>query len=240
MKVLLAIPFLFVGAWSQSQVDEAHLWTSVGLNADITDDLKLSYETQVRFAKNVTSLDNYYNELGAEYKLMKGLDVSIDYRYSKKNKEDYFETVHRFCFNTSYGYKFDDLGLKLKLRVRYQLPFDRLGVVNDNIYPDTKNTLRFKLKLDYTPLNLKLIQPFTSFEIYKGIRPVNIYNSIDSYRLAFGATLDLPKRHSIDLYYIFEKEYRSAQYHNHIWGIQYNYDLFKDPLFEKEKEEIEE
>jgi len=230
MKRFLLLYCFIPGSFISAQINDAQLWSSAAIKTDITDDLTVGYEMCTRFYKNVTSLDNYYNEIGAEYKIVKGLAAGIDYRYSRKNKEDYFENVHRFCFNASYSYSFDDLGLKLKFRTRYQIPFNRLGIVNDNIYPDTKNTLRFKLSADYTPVNLKWLQPFLSFEIYKGIKPVNIYNSIDSYRFTAGVTLDLPKRHSIDLYYMLEKEYRSAQYINHIWGIQYNYELFKDPI----------
>lgn len=239
MKFVFCCSFLVLTIGLKAQIQDAQLWTSAALKTDITDDLSVGYEMCTRFNKNVTALDNYYNELGAEYSIVKGFAAGIDYRFSRKNKEGYFETVHRFCFNTSYGYKFDDLGLKIKFRARYQIPFNRLGVVNDNIYPDTKNTLRFKLSLDYIPVNFKTLQPFTSFEIYKGIKPVNIYNSIDSYRFTIGATLDLPKRHSIDFYYMLEKEYRAAQYLNHIWGIQYNYELFKDPIFEKEETTVE-
>lgn len=234
MRSIILTGLLGLAGIANGQINDAQLWTSAAVKADITDDLAVGYETCTRFYKNVTALDNYYNELGLDYKIMKGLNASLDYRYSRKNQEDYFETVHRISLSATYGVKIDNMGLRLKFRTRYQLPFNRLGVVNDNIYPDTKNTLRFKLSADYTPTNLDLLEPFVSFEIYKGIRPANIYNPIDSYRFTIGATFDLPKRHSIDLYYMLEKEYRSAQYNNHIWGIQYNYELFKDPIFESD------
>ena len=184
MTRLFLLSLIVFSPFSKAQINDANLWTSASLKTDITDNLTMSYEMCTRFYKNVTALDNYYNELGAEYKIIKGFAVGIDYRYSYKNKESYFETVHRFCFNTSYGIKFDDLGLRVKFRARYQIPFNRLGTVNDNIYPDTKNTLRFKLSADYVPVNVKWLQPFVSFEIYKGIKPVNIYNSIDSRSLS--------------------------------------------------------
>ena len=218
---------------SMAQVHDANLWTSVGLSGDLTDKFTLNYETQTRFYKNATTLDAYYNELGVDYSPLKPLTFSIDYRYSRKNKESYFEGIHRFCFSTTFTQKFDDLGLTFKARVRYQIPFNRLGVVNDNVYPDSKNVLRFKIGVKYRTVNLKWLQPFTSFEIYKGVKPVNQYNAIDSYRFIVGFTLDLPKRHSIDIYYMLEKEYRSVQQLNHIYVIQYNYVLFKDPIFKE-------
>ena len=234
MRIFFLATFSFFGLLAYNQVQQdANLWTSVGLSADMTKQISLSYEMQSRFYKNATTIDAYYNELGISYEPIKNLDFSADYRYSTKNKEGYFENVHRLCFNASYGTKFKDLGLSVKGRVRYQIPFDRFGVINDNVYPDSKNVVRFKAYAKYKHKDFKLIQGVTSFEIYHAIRPKNTISAVDSYRFGAGITIDLPKRHSIDLYYILEREFKSTPFINHIYGIQYNYDIFKNPYFEK-------
>lgn len=218
-----------------AQYQDANLWTSATLNADLTKKFAVSYSMELRVYKNITSVDSYINELGFTYQPVKNLTAGLDYRYSRKNQEGYYEGVHRFGADLSYEQKLSDLGLRLKARVRYQLPFNYLGVINDAIYPDNRNVMRFKLSAKYTPANLKKIQPYTSYEFYKAISPKNIYNSIDSYRLTFGVSFDLPKRHAVDLYYMLEKEYKSIPQLNHIYGIQYSYELFKDPVFEAPK-----
>lgn len=232
--ILAGLSSLGLLTFSQVQQD-ANLWTSVGLSADLTKQFSVGYEMQSRFYKNATSLDSYYNEIGLAYEPVKNLEFSTDYRFSTKNKESYYENVHRLCFNAAYGTKFKDLGLSIKGRVRYQIPFDRFGVVNDNIYPDTKNVFRVKGSAKYKHKDFKLIQGFTSFEIYHAVRPKNSISAVDSYRFGLGITIDLPKRQSIDLYYILEREFKSTPFRNHIYGIQYNYDLFKKPYFDKKK-----
>lgn len=232
------LPFIvlsFLCSLGFSQIHDACQWTSAAIKADLTNKFSVTYGMENRLYKNLTSLDSYINEISFGYEPVKNVILGVDYRYSRKNQEGYFEGVHRFGAEASYDYKLDGAGLRFKARVRYQIPFNYLGVINDAIYPDNRNVMRFKLGVKYTPVNLKKIQPFGSFEIYKAISPKNIYNSIDSYRLTFGVSFDLPKRHGVDLFYMLEKENRAAQFYNHIWGVQYSYEIFKDPIFQKEE-----
>jgi hypothetical protein len=233
MRALFLFVALACGQLLLAQSQDANIWISGGVNADLTDNISVSYEMQSRFYKNATALDSYINEIGVAYQPIKNLEFSGDYRYSRKNQESHYEGVHRIALNASYDYKISGSGVKLKARVRYQIPFNYLGVINDAIYPDNRNVMRFKLSAKYTPTNLKKIEPFASYEIYKALNPKNIYNPIDSYRITFGVSFNLPKRHSVDLYYLLEKEYRSIPQLNHIFGIQYGYDIFKDPVFSK-------
>jgi hypothetical protein len=233
MRALFALIGIALTTASYAQYKDGNLWTSAAIKADITKDLSVTYGTEVRLFKNATSLDSYINELSVGYEPIKHLALGLDYRYSRKNQEGYYEGVHRIGADVSYDQKLETLGLRLKARVRYQLPFNYLGVINDAIYPDNRNVMRFKLGAKYTPVNLNKIQPFASYEFYKAISPKNIYNAIDSYRLTFGVSFNLPKRHAVDLFYMLEKEYRSSPQANHIYGIQYSYELFKDPIFEE-------
>jgi Protein of unknown function (DUF2490) len=233
MQKLITALLIICGQASLAQTQDANIWASAGVGADLTKNISLSYEMQTRFYKNATALDSYINEIGIAYEPFKNAEVSGDYRYSRKNQESHYEGVHRLALNLAYDYKIDGAGLRIKARIRYQVPFNYLGVINDAIYPDNRNVMRFKLSAKYTPTNLKKIQPFASYEFYKALSPKNIYNPIDSYRVTFGVSFDLPKRHSVDLYYLLEKEYRSVPHLNHIFGIQYGYEIFKDPVFEK-------
>lgn len=221
-----------IGMVGHAQYQDANMWLSAGVNADLTKQLTVSYATEVRLFKNVSTLDSYINDLSASYEPIKNLSFGLDYRYSRKNQESHFEGVHRFGADVSYQYKLDALGLRIKGRVRYQIPFNHFGVINNAVYPDNRNVMRFKLAVKYIPVTYKKIQPFTSYELYKAISPKNIYNPIDSYRLTFGVSFDLPKRHAVDVYYLLEKENRATPSLNHIYGVQYSYDLFKDPVFQ--------
>lgn len=229
--LLLLLLSISINCFCQNK--DASLWLSSGVKASLTEQIQLSYEMQTRFYKNATTIDSYINEVGISYEPIKNLDFSLDYRYSRKNQEYYFEGVHRLALNASYGVKLDDIGLSLKGRIRYQAPFNYLGIINDAIYPDNRNVMRFKIAAKYKPVNLKKILPFASYEFYKAINPKNIYRWIDSYRLVFGVTFNLPKRHEVEIYYLLEKENRAVPAFNHVYGIQYSYDIFKNPIIKK-------
>lgn len=232
MRFFLTIVALVNVVISFTQTKDANFWTSAGVKLEITDNFDFSYEKEFRFYKNATSLDSYINQIGFGYEPIKNLTFDLDYRYSRKNEETHFEGVNRLALNASYNVKFDNLGLKLKGRLRYQVPFNRLGVINDAIYPDNRNVVRFKISAKHTPVNLKKIEPFCSYEFYKAVNPKNIYGFIDSYRVCAGVSFNLPKRQEVEIYYIFESENRSIPRVNHIYAISYSFRIFKDPLIQ--------
>lgn len=222
MRVGLVILCCFVGLSSYSQEKDALLWTGLGVKLDVTKDVQISYETQTRFNKNVSTLAQYYNELSLKYNLFKGFDLGGSYRFSQKRRSFNFVNGNRFCVDASYG-KRSDLGIKASARARYQYSFNRIGVINDIIFPDTKSLFRIKGKLAYRNDDFKIIQPFLLAEWFTALRPQSQYGTTDAYRFSFGIDLDLPAKHELKLAYINEKEFGSTQSNNHIYVIQYNY-----------------
>ena len=233
MRTLIFAGLLLFAPVLCAQVNDAVLWTGLGVKADLTKDIGLSYETQGRFFQNISCLQNYYNELGVDYSPFKKFEVGVKYRMARKNRGNYFATENRFNIDAEYGYKLKPAHLDIKLRGRYQVAFNRLGVVND-IYPDIAHTARLKLKISYENKDFKRVQPFVSAEIFGALNPKNKYNHVDSYRLSAGFAFDLPKRLGVDLYYIYEREYHSVPNNNHIYVLQLNYS-FKDKLLKKKK-----
>jgi len=236
MKRLFLI-FLLLPFCGFAQQSDAQFWTGTAIKARIIKNLSASYETQVRFDQNVSRLNQYYSELGAEYEVIDGLDLGLIYRYARKNSGDYYFNQNRFCLDASYGL---DLfaGFSFKTRARYQHAFDRLKVIN-NVYPDRKNVYRQSFKLSYKHDDFKLIQPYIGGEIFHAIQPTNENAGfLDTYRLKAGFVVDLPKRFEIKAFYTFEKENRAVDNLNHIYGVQLNWE-FKKKLIKKKKVESE-
>ena len=147
--------------------------------------------------------------------------IGAIYRYSRINRSSYFENDNRFCINGVFRHK-TEFGLNFRLRLRYQHSFDRIKMINE-VYPDRKNMLRTSLKIQYMHKDFKLIQPFLGSEIYYALAPKNKYSFWDTYRLKAGVVFDLPKRHEVSVFYLFEHENRSVTENNHIYGVQYAY-----------------
>ena len=215
---------------------DANFWTGVGLEMEVVKDLNVGLETQIRLNDNLSSFNQAYLEVDADYKLLKGLRAGIIYRYARKHS-DYYFNQNRLCLDLSYKYKLD-FGLSFKTRARYQHAFDRLSIVN-GIFPEKKNIYRQSFKISYSNKELKLISPFIGAEIFHSIQPVNENTGfLDTYRIKAGANIDLAKRHSLKIFYTFEHEYRAANNRSFIYGIQYNYQ-FKS-LYKKMKKKKKE
>ena len=220
----LLLSTIFISILSFGQNQDAQLWTGLGLKADIGKKVSLKYETQARFYKNASTLRTYYNEFSATYEVVKNMGIGVSYRYSRKNKESHFAGENRFCLNADYSIKLAETGLRFKTRARYQLAFDRPGVINDVIYPNIGSTFRWKFNLKYKNDDFKRVSPFAGYELFKAIQPSE-FKGISADRIYAGIDFDLPKRHELGIKYIYEKDYSSQQNVTHNYVIQYNYSL---------------
>ena len=101
-----------------SQTEDAHLWTGAGVSTKITKELSIEYQTQTRFYKNASVLRVYLNQIGASYKVTDDFKIGLDYRFSRKKKNDYFVSDNRFMLNASYGYKIKPINTKFSIRTK--------------------------------------------------------------------------------------------------------------------------
>lgn len=210
---------------SFSQTEDTHLWTGIGLNASLNKKIELNYKTQTRFYKNASTLRVYFNQLGVSYKIAKGLNVGMAYRFSRKLKKDtYFASENRFAFNLSYGYKVKAIGTKFIARLKFQNGFDRLKPINDVIYPNITNKLRIKLTAKYKHKDFKRIQPYMSYEFFKSLdsQPLEF---LIAQRFTGGLFLDLPHKNELKLAYIYQRNNSDIIEIRHIYMIQYTYNL---------------
>ena len=220
----LFIILIFGSSFAFGQVQDAEFWGGLGLKANLTKDLSVKYETQSRFYKNVSTLKNYYNEIAVNYEVIKRLKVGVSYRYARKNRETFFEGENRLCFNAGYGYKLGETGLRLKARARYQFAFDRLGTINEVVYPGQKHVFRLKMDLRYKNSAFKRVLPHVGYELFKDIQPSGL-SGLSAYRVYGGLDFDLPARHELSLKYIYEFNNASVLNAAHIYMVQYNYEL---------------
>lgn len=225
MKNLILFSLITMSFISFSQTEDTHLWTGIGLNASLNKKIELNYKTQTRFYKNASTLRVYFNQLGVSYKIAKGLNVGMAYRFSRKLKKDtYFASENRFAFNLSYGYKVKAIGTKFIARLKFQNGFDRLKPINDVIYPNITNKLRIKLTAKYKHKDFKRIQPYMSYEFFKSLdsQPLEF---LIAQRFTGGLFLDLPHKNELKLAYIYQRNNGDIIEIRHIYMIQYTYNL---------------
>jgi len=225
LKGLLLIISFSVSILGYSQVNDAHVWTGAGLSTELTKKFSLNYKMQTRLYQNASALRVYLNQIGGTYKIASGVKVALKYRYSRKKKNYYFVNENRIVLDGSYGYKIKSINTKITARARYQHAFDRLTTINETITPNTSDVFRVRLLAKYKFPDFKRVQPFVGYEYFKSLNAEPINFPVNAYRILAGVNLDLPHKHEVKLNYIYQGSNKSIPEVDHIYAIQYTYNL---------------
>jgi len=132
---------------------------------------------------------------------------------------------NRIVLDGSYGYKIKSINTKITARARYQHAFDRLTTINETITPNTSDVFRVRLLAKYKFPDFKRVQPFIGYEYFKSLNAEPINFLVNSYRILAGVNLDLPHKHEVKLNYIYQGSNKSIPEVDHIYAIQYTYNL---------------
>lgn len=210
--------FVMAGPGAFSQVSDAGLWIGVNLEKKITPELTLCLEDELRLNENVTEAGTHYTEIGAEYRLVKGLSAGLFYRFTQKRRvDDSYSRRHRFFTELSYRKRADKFTVVLRERLQMQYKdvySSETGKVPE-YYWRSKLSLRYKL--------IKRLQLYTFGEVfYQLSNPEG--NEIDNYRVAAGLTYSLKEYGSVSLFYLVDREINvNDPVTGYITGIEYNF-----------------
>ncbi|HNQ12557.1 MAG TPA: DUF2490 domain-containing protein [Bacteroidia bacterium] len=214
------ILFLFVlcAHTSIAQVNDAGLWASVQVEKKITRKVSVQLSQEFRWYENISELGTLNSDLGVSYRLHKAVAVSLNYRFSqKKQVDDFYCTRHRY---------YADLQLRQSinkftfiLRTRYQMQFSQVYSSEDGSVPSymfrNKFTARYKIN--------KKIEPFIAAEWYLQSKNAE-GNDLDKVRFSGGAEYKINRAHSIEFYYLYQKEMdENNPVSDYVTGIGYSF-----------------
>ena len=195
MKLYIVCYLLFLFDQCLYGADDHQSWTKVSLEKKIPFSLKLELAQGLRLKDYVSTFNQAFFELSLSYKDSNGLRINIPYRYTIF--ED--KIKHRLSFGASYQYSFKPVSLKYRIKY-YRLyengePLGEGGVTLGNL-------IRSKLTILYQ--SGKKTNPYISGEWFHLLNTDN--NLLDEYRASFGIEIDLPRKNSINIFYLFKKE----------------------------------
>ena len=170
-------------------------WTKVSLEKKIPFSLKLELAQGLRLKDYVSTFNQAFFELSLSYKDSNGLRINIPYRYTIF--ED--KIKHRLSFGASYQYSFKPINLK------YRIKYYRLYENGNSIQEDGEalgDLIRNKFTMKYK--SGKKINLYISGELFHFYNTGN--DPFDEYRTSFGIEIDLPRKNSINFFYIFKEE----------------------------------
>ena len=212
MKLYIVYYLLFLLAQCLNGSDNHQSWTKVSLDKKIPFSLKLQLAQGLRLKDYVSTFNQAFFELSLSYKDSNGLRINIPYRYTIF--ED--KIKHRLSFGASYQYSIKPISLK------YRIKFYRLYENGESLGEDGEtlgDLIRNKFTIKYK--SGKKINPYISGELF------HLYNTGNKpfyeYRASFGIEIDLPRKNSINFFYIFKKEGIANSHLNEINVIGLNY-----------------
>tara|TARA_R110001583_G_scaffold160872_1_gene312778 strand:+ start:53133 stop:53840 length:708 start_codon:yes stop_codon:yes gene_type:complete len=223
--VLLSILLIvIITNFGYSQNSDLANWTTVGLEYELNKKWNFGIEEQLRLKEDISTIDEYFTQLSAEYSISKKFTLGAGLRYIKENDTEGniqgYENHFRFNADASYKHKINNFTLKYRLRYQNK---NELGVSNSE--GDYANQhIRFKTAIDYNFKNWKL-DPKFSAEIFNHFEEGKT-NGYDKYRLTFGTEYKLKNAGKINLFYRIEKELNeSIPKTTNIIGLKYTYTI---------------
>ena len=186
--------------------DDTELWNSVGLETELPYSLKLELEQSLRLEEQVSSFKQTFTETSISYD-MNGIKLFIPFRYA------IFQDKIKKRISIGGSYKYNFKPISIKYRLKFQRTYEESETPND--IARNKFTMEYKIS--------KKIKPYISGEISHLLN--NNKYQYDAYRLYIGVNVDLPRKKSVKIFYLFKLEdiTRSAQDKTNVIGIAYNF-----------------
>ena len=200
--------FFILLQWSYG-IDDNESWTSIGFETKLPYSLNLEFEQGLRLKEQLSTFKQTFSEASLSYKIFDGLRIFIPFRYAIF--ED--KIKQRLSFSGSYKYSFKPISLKY--RTKFQRTYEKEKTPEDLIR--NKFTIEYKLG--------KKIEPYVSGELF------HLYNTdndqLDEYRVSFGFAIDLPRKNSIKIFYMYKKEdiIKSSPDEINVFGLAYSFKI---------------
>ncbi len=199
--------FLFIQ--SSFGIDDTHTWTSIGFEKNLPHSFSLEFEQELRIKDQLSTFSQTFSEVSLSYKVFDGLNISIPYRYAV------FDDKIKQRLSLGVSYKYSLKPISLKYRAKLQRSFEKDKIPEQLIR--NKFILQYKLS--------KKIEPFFSGELFHQSNTNN--NQLDEYRVSFGIAVDLPRKSSIKIFYIFKNEDLTKTNPDkiNVFGLSYTFKL---------------
>lgn len=218
------------------------LWTSAEMNIGIVQKLSANIEGEYRTNNNLSGCERWTASAGLEYKPLRWLKLSADYKYIHRHVEsrvtkkgnivsDYWQPRHRAGIAVTGSYRWNRF--TFSLRERYQYTYhtaqtaakwdgdDGSAKSDEQIEAKSKHILRSRLKMEYNIRKSKFT-PFASGEFYHTPAAGFAYEKT---RLTLGTEYKINKKHSMSAFYRYVDSKDEDENSKHVIGIGYKFKM---------------
>lgn len=219
-RIIKVVLLVLIPSLTYSQVNDAGMWYSVGLEKKLTQKLSAEVGTELRLNENFSEIGTFFTEIGMGYRFNKVISVSAGYRFTQKRRvEDTYSTRHRFLVNLNLRHKLSMIAFAG--RIRYQSQYSDVNSSDDGKIPDNYIRTKISAKADLE----KRYAPYLSYEAFFHVnRPEGML--YDNFRIAAGVEYEFSKKSAIDIGYMIDREVNvSDPWTNYVITVGWAYKL---------------
>ena len=217
----LFIVFLFFTISFTGNTQSFEVWGSAGAKYKLNKKIQFSGSFSSRFRD--LKAKTIFPQLTVKYKIVKWVNVSIDYRYvAKRENNGNYIGANRVNMNAKFNYNIDRFSLGF--RTRYQMSSEKGSSSSYN--SDFDRALRFKPSLAYD-IKKSIFTPIMSLECFYNPGAGVLGQRIDKMRYTLGTDLELDGPHSIGLFARIDQKIYDSNSAKFIVGLNYELSLNK-------------
>jgi hypothetical protein len=210
--------FLMVPVGCLAQDDDFGFWLGANVSHSLSKKIDAELSGCVRTFKNTSQIEQSFIEGGIQYSFSKYISLSGSYRLTSNLEDDskyYFR--HKIFFDLKAGFPVGNFSFSGRARIQRA---SKTYIENDSDL-DPEYTLRLKLKAIYN-ISAFPLKPYIYYEPFIPVFADSAFE-IGKNRFSFGSELKITARSSINMEYIFQRDYQPHIADINIISISYDF-----------------
>jgi hypothetical protein len=217
-SILIIVCLVFVNEFVKSQ-SNVGMWNTFSLEKEFSKKFSVGIDEELRLKDNFSHINLFYTNLGMSYRPLRGLKLSLTYRFTQKYVIDNeFNFRNRLMFDASYKYHLSNFVFGYRSRIQAEI------INNKSTTPEWFWRNKFEIKYNFTK-----ISPYLGTELRYQIKvPKHPETDQGWHRIRLFAGFDykLNENNTIGIYYLRQNEFYILDPNNlDIFGLQYSLTL---------------
>jgi predicted porin len=215
-KSLLLFLMLFQASLAFSQ-DDFGIWYSVSAEKKLVKKVVLDFDANVRTYSKASKIDEAFFDIGITYKFNKYLSAAASYRFTEfKEDDNFFHPRHKWFTDLKGRLPVGnfDFSARLRFQQRYKTYFK-----NENDRESTE-VGRIKVRTLYNIPSFP-VNPYISAELFFPMFRQTT-RKVEKDRFMAGVEYNISKKHSVDLEYMFQRDFLPHISDINVISLNYN------------------
>lgn len=212
--MLMSVPFVE----SFARDNDFGIWYNVSTDLKIIRGIELDLEGSLRTFDNASKIEEGFLETGLNFKVTDYLSLGAAYRFGENiEDDDKFHIRHKWFADARVKLPFRDLEFsgRVRFQQRYKTYFE------DKNDREPKEHIRLRIKALYDIPSFP-INPYLTSELFLPVFD-HVKRTVDKQRFAAGFEYKIARKHSIDLEYIFQRDFFPDLMDMNIISVNYSF-----------------